>query len=585
VGSAGLRLLAAAGLVLVAAGLPGFSSATFTASTTAPAGVSAAADWTPPTVSMSPPGTVSGTVVVTASAQDQRSTVAAVTVQRSTGGSAWTVVCTDATAPYSCSWDTTTVADGGHQLRAIAVDSHGNTATSVVVDATVANAASVTLGPLAEVVSGSVPLSASVTAPASASVDLRIQYARAGTTTWVDVPGCTTTTRSASCMWQTGQLADLYDVRARAVVGSSTLVDVAAEVLVDNAPPTAGLVLTPGPWSGTVTLSATADDTHSGVDTVALEYAAVGSTTWTGLCTDSDEPFTCDWRTTSVPDGGYVVRAVATDLAGNTVVSKTEQRSVNNTVASVSVTSPGSPVGGTVTVGAEAASTRGVKNVAIRWAPAGGSTWTILCTDSTAPYSCPWNTLAATAGTGSFDLQAVLTDDTNATLTSARVTVVVDNSPLRAYDVQAVDVAGAGRLQAGDQLVLTYSTVVDPGTVVSGWNGTGSRTATVTLNQSGSKDTLAVTGANLGQVALLRNFTARTVTFAGTVSHAVSTTGGVGRSVVTVTLGTVSDATALRTVTGASNMVWTPSTAVRAPGGTACAATPVTETGVKDRDF
>jgi hypothetical protein len=321
------------------------------------------------------------------------------------------------------------------------------------------------------------------------------------------------------------------------------------------------------------------------VDGVAFEYAAAGATTWTALCTDGDEPFTCDWRTTSVPDGGYLVRAVATDLAGNTVASKTEQRTVNNTVASVSVTSPGSPVGGTVTVGADAASTRGVKNVAIRWAPAGGSTWTTICTDATAPYSCPWNTVAATTGTGSFDLQAVLTDDTGATLTSARVTVVVDNNPLRAYDVQAVDVASAGRLQAGDQLVLTYSTVVDPGTVVGGWNGTGSRPATVTLHQSGYKDTLAITGANLGQVALLRNFTARTVTFAATVSHVVSTTGGVGRSVVTVTLGTVSDATALRTVTGTSSMVWTPSTAVRTPGGTACAATPVTETGAKDRDF
>jgi hypothetical protein len=279
------------------------------------------------------------------------------------------------------------------------------------------------------------------------------------------------------------------------------------------------------------------------------------------------------------------VRAVATDQARNASASKTEQRTVNNTVASVSVSSPGGPVTGTVTVAADAASTKGVKHVALRWAPAGGSTWTTICTDTTAPYSCVWDTRTATAVTGSFDLQAVMTDHADATLTSGRVAVTVDNSPVRAQDVQAVNVAGPGKMQPGDQLVLTYSAVVDPGTVVSGWDGTGNRSMTVTLNQSGTKDTLGVTGANLGQVALLRNFTSKTVTFAATVSHTVSTTGGVGRSVVTVTLGAVSDATALRTVTGTSNLVWTPSTAVRTPVGVACAATPATETGTKDRDF
>ena len=584
-GTTGLRLLAAAGFVLVA-GAPAFSSASFTATTNAPAGVSAAADWTPPTVAVTPPGTVSGSAVVTASAADQHSAIATVTIQRATGAGAWTALCTDATAPYSCAWDTTAVADGSHQLRAVASDTAGNDATSAAVTATVANAASVALAPLAEVVSGRVALGATVAAPGSASVDLRIQYARAGATAWTDVPGCATTARSLSCTWDTGQLADVYDVRARAVVGSTQAVlDVLQGVVVDNAAPSVSLTVPSGTLSGTVAVTANVDDLLSGVDTVAFEYAPLGSATWTGACSDSDDPFTCDWRTATLVDGSYAVRAVATDLAGNTTVTPSQQRTVNNTVASVSVSSPGSPVTGTVTVGADAASTRGVKNVVLRWAPAGGSTWTTICTDATAPYSCPWDTTAATAGTGSFDLQAVLTDNANGTLTSARVTVVVANNPLRAQDVQAVNLAGPGKVQPGDQLVLTYSAVVDPATVVAGWDGTGTRSMTVSLNQSGTKDTLGFTGANLGQVELFRNFTGKTVTFAAAVTHTVSTTGGVSRSVITVTLGTVSDPTGLRAVTGTSNMVWTPSTAVRTPSGIGCSSAPATETGTKDRDF
>lgn len=582
--TSGLRLLAAAGLVLVAAGAAGLSSATFTSTTTAQVGVTSAADWTAPTVAVTSPGTVSGTALLTATAADQHGAVASVTIQRLVAG-AWTPLCTDATAPYTCSWDTTTVGDGAHQLRAVAVDTAGNSAASATATATVANAASVTLGALAENVRGSVVLSASVVAPASASVSLKIQYAPAGTTSWTDVSGCTTTARTLSCTWNTGQLADTYDVRAWAVVGGQEVVDVLADVVVDNAAPSVVLTVPSGTLSGTVVLAATAADAVSGVDTVAFQYAPAGSQSWTTLCADEDEPYSCDWRTASVADGSYAVRAVGTDLAGNTTLTSAQQRTVNNTVSSVSVTNPGGTVSGTVTLGADAASTKGVKNVALRWAPPGTSTWTTICTDATAPYSCSWDTTTATPTTAGFDLQAVLTDGDNGTVLSSKVTVTVDNRPLRALDVQTVDGIAPGRIQPGDQLVLTYSAVVDPATVVAGWDGTGSRALTIDLNQTAKQDTLGFTGANLGQVALFRDLVSKNLTSAGFVTHTVSTTGGVSRSVVTVTLGAVSDPAALKTASGKAHMVWTPSTSVRTPAGAACAATPVTETGTKDKDF
>lgn len=580
-----LRLLAAAGLVLAAVSVSGFSSATFTAGTASQGGVSAAADWTPPSVSVASPGTVTGTVSLTATASDQHSAVASVTIQRSTDGTSWTSLCTRTAAPYTCSWDTTTVADGTHQLRAVAADTFANSATSPSATATVANAASVRLGVVPAVVRGDVPLSATVSAPGGAAVDLRIQQRVSGAGTWQDVPGCAATAPSVSCTWGTGSLAGTYDVRARAVVGSSTLLDMVTGLVVDNVAPTVTLSAPAGPWSGTVRLSATADDAHSGLADVRFHYAPNGSSTWTDLCLVSAAPYTCDWKTSGVTDGSYSVRAVATDRAGNTATTPSQQRTVSNTVASVSVVSPGSPVSGTVTVGANASSSNGVKNVLVRWAPAGTSSWTTLCTATAAPYGCPWNTLTATTGSGSFDLQAVLTDNLDLVFTSERVAVTVDNTALRGHDVQTLNVGAAGKVDPGDQLVLTWSTVVDPATVVTGWNGTGSRAVTVSLNENGTSDTLTFTGANLGSVALGRNFTDRTLTFPSTLTHSVSTAGGVSRSVLTVTFGTPSDPTALRTVTSTAHMVWTPSGLVRTPSGVVAATTATTETGTLDRDF
>src|SRR5262249_51310954 len=46
----------------------------------------------------------------------------------------------DTVAPFSIVWDTTTAANGGHALSAVARDAAGNTATSTAVAATVSNA-------------------------------------------------------------------------------------------------------------------------------------------------------------------------------------------------------------------------------------------------------------------------------------------------------------------------------------------------------------------------------------------------------------------------------------------------------------
>ena len=108
-------------------------SRTFTWTVTAPA------DTTPPTVSMSTPAsgaTVSGTSVsVTASASDA---VGVVGVQFRLDGA--NLGAEDTVAPYAVTWNTTTTANGSHVLTAVARDAAGNTRTSTARTVTVNNA-------------------------------------------------------------------------------------------------------------------------------------------------------------------------------------------------------------------------------------------------------------------------------------------------------------------------------------------------------------------------------------------------------------------------------------------------------------
>ena len=101
-------------------------------------------DNTLPTATMNSPGNGNqeGTITLTASATDTGgSGVANVVIQRSPAGAGiWTTVGTDATSPYSASWDTTLGPDGRYDLRAISTDNAGNPKTSnIVANVKVAN--------------------------------------------------------------------------------------------------------------------------------------------------------------------------------------------------------------------------------------------------------------------------------------------------------------------------------------------------------------------------------------------------------------------------------------------------------------
>jgi subtilisin family serine protease len=94
------------------------------------------ADQTPPQTSISSPvngATVSGSVTITANATDPSGVKS---VEFYVDG-AWK--CTDTTASYTCSWDTTAVANATHTVTARAYDTWNNMGTSAPVSVTVSN--------------------------------------------------------------------------------------------------------------------------------------------------------------------------------------------------------------------------------------------------------------------------------------------------------------------------------------------------------------------------------------------------------------------------------------------------------------
>ncbi len=575
------------------------SGATFVASTRTTASVRAAADWTAPAVAVRDPGSpLRGTTVLAADVTDQDSAIASVTIETQTGASNWSVVCVDTTAPYECAWATTAVSDGAWNLRARASDTAGNSATSAQVGVVVANALLVLLDDPGPVLRGSASLHALAYGTGLTGLTLRIEYVAAGGSSWRTA--CSGLGANVTCTWATTTVSSQeYDLRAVAVIGTATYTSaVLPDVLVDNVAPAVTMTNPGSPLRGSVTLGATATDAHSGVADIVMQYAVSGGSVWRTACTTTDpDAGTCRFDTTTIADGSYDLRAVATDVAGNSTTSATiTSRLVDNTVTSVSMEDPGSWLSGTVALKASAASTSGITGLTIQAAVSGGGSWSDVCNDATAPYSCSWDTTRV--ANGIYDLRAVATDGTGGLTVSATVAARhVDNSPLRALDVQASNGAGsAGRLDSGDQLVLTYSGDLDLASVSTGWTGTalpvslrirdggllglGAKSDTVDILRNGSP--LALGSINLTQEYIKNG---KTVVLAATLT-ATSGTGTTGgrTTVVTVTLGAVTSGTGLRGG-NAGAMIWTPSALAKDTAGRPCAGLPAIESGPLERDF
>jgi hypothetical protein len=492
----------------------------------------------PTGVTMTDPGSpIAASVTFSGSATDVGSGVTSLAFQYSPAGlDTWSDACTDTTAPYSCAFDTTTLADGLYDFRSLATDVAGNQASSAVW----ANGRVDNYFPSSTMTDPGAYLRGTVTLAATAADDggilnVVIQRSPAGLGTWTDV--CTDTTSPYSCSFDTTTVTDgLYDFRAVATdnAARSTVSTVVASRRVDNAAPAATMTDPGANLRLTVVLGATASDGGSGVASVTIQRSPAGLGTWADVCTDTTSPYSCSFDTTTVTDGLYDFRAVATDAAGNSTSSAVVAgRRVDNTAPTAGLTDPGSPLRATVTLNATGTDGgSGVASVAIQRSPAGAGTWTTICTDTTSPYSCSWVTTGVSDGL--YDLRAVTTDVAGNTMSSTVVANrAVDNTAPTGTNIQAANASGgtAGKPEAGDTLTFSFSEPIAPGTIVSGWNGSGTQLVTVSMTAT----TLSITGAMLvnGSVALAGGY----IQSGKTVDFANSTIALSGNNVV-LTLGT-----------------------------------------------
>ena len=119
-----------------------------------------------------------------------------------------------------------------------------------------------------------------------------------------------------------------------------------------------------------------------------IQRSPAGAGTWTDVCTDTSSPYSCSFDTTTVSDGLYDFRAIATDnISLSTTSATVTNRRVDNTAPTAGMTDPGAYLAGT-TVSLTATGTdggSGVANVKIQRSPPAEGTWTDVCTDTSSP--------------------------------------------------------------------------------------------------------------------------------------------------------------------------------------------------------
>ena len=359
------------------------------------------------------------------------------------GAGAWSNVgAADIAPPYEASWNTTLVADGPYDLRAVVTDTTGNVADTLLpgLPKTVDNAApagSVTAPVGGAYVSGAIAVDALATdgavPPASGVSAVRFEVKPAGAGAY-SVFGTQTTPVVGSTYRQALTTTALADGPAELrvvvtdVAGNETTSAVST-VNVDNVAPVVTLD-DPGAAVGAsvnLTASSSADTTN-----VTFRYRPVGDLgAGTAIGSDSTAPFDVTWSTPPAAEQQWELIAVATDGGGNVTASAPRVVLVDRTDPTGSVTAPatGATVGGpAVALGATAADTAGSGVVLVEWQVKefGAAGFSTIAGDATAPYAGSWNSTPAPDGVT--EIRALVTDAAGNVRTTAVVPVTVDST-------------------------------------------------------------------------------------------------------------------------------------------------------------
>ncbi len=210
----------------------------------------------------------------------------------------------------------------------------------------------------------------------------------------------------------------------------------------------------PGQYlNGTVSLSASSDPDTTQVD---FERRPAGGGSWVTIASDTTTPWGTSLDTTSLADGLYDFRAIATDQTGHTGTSPVRANvRVDNTSPAGSLTTPanGATVGGTSVAlsGSYSDGGSGVASVRYELRPTGGGSWATIATSTSSPFSASWD--ATTVTSGSYDLQPVITDNAGNSFTGPMRTITVDvSAPTVVLTNPGATISGSVTLNARERL-------------------------------------------------------------------------------------------------------------------------------------
>jgi hypothetical protein len=361
----------------------------------------------------------------------------------------------------------------------------------------------------------------------------------------------------------------------------------------DTALPTGGAVSASNSGTGTVPVTVTQfTDGLSGIATSALTRAAgtlsagsCGAVSGTSLVTVSGGN-----DTQTLTTGCYQYSLAATDNVGNVATpAQSSVVKVDTTPATFTFSASGT---GT-TVGSDGTSVyfrtgTGSFTLTVADAESGISSvtfptitgWTVTGSGNSRTYSNP--TSSAVDATAS-----VSVTNGAGTTTTPSVSLVRQTATPAAFDVQASNGGTANRADSGDVMTLTFNTVVNPATILSGWDGTATSVKVKFNEVSATNDSAIVQNSsavatNLGTISLGGDYVQNNgheYTLNATMTMATVS----GKSVVTVTF-TSSDANA-QSATGTKTMSWGTTTSVKDWGNQAAVATAASESGSADADF
>jgi len=399
----------------------------------------------PPTVSITAPAagaTVSGNVSVTATASDN---VGVAGVQFKLDGANLGLEVTS--APYSVTWNTSTVVIGSHTLTAVARDAAGNAATSSPIAVQVIDSVLFLQAAGVSSNAGGTTISQTFNAAATAGslIVAAVSWSNTGSLTCSDSQGNVYTTVTAqydSTKNQSLGICYAANIKGGADTVTATFggsspyrrmliqeysgaaannpVDVKAQDIAAGTTAPDNITTTPGitTVAGDLIFGAVMDD--SGVNAIQAGTNFTWRSSVNGADLASEDlaqgaagAVAATWTFSSADR--YLAQMVAFKPLG---------LSGDNTPPTVSITAPadGATISGNVSVTATASDNGGLAGVQFQL------DGTNLGAEVTAaPYSVSWNTTSATAGLHT--LTAIARDAAGNRTTSSPVTVTVDNVP------------------------------------------------------------------------------------------------------------------------------------------------------------